>query len=241
MRVRVKILMLTACMLLSAYGAEHAGRIHMLEGEASILRSNAGKWQQIRLNMPVRIGDQIYTREESFVEIRLINGTIMRLDEKTKIVVDSADETGVRTSSSIGNIWVNMRKLVNTGKEFELSSPTATAAIRGTVFQMQTDRDSSTDVSVYSGKIEVGPTKGNNDSDNEGNKPKDRVEVPGPEEIPGPYEVSLDQWRMIVAGQKISVRGDGKYAQTKFDPEKSSENSFVRRNRELDIRLESEE
>ncbi len=241
MRHCITLLMLTGCLMISVQAAEHAGRVQLLEGSASIMRSGAEQWRNIRPNMPVRIGDQIYTREESFVEIRLKNGAMMRMDEKTKVVIEHSTEDETKTTSSLGNVWVNMRKLVNSGKEFELSSPTATAAIRGTVFHMETARDSSTDVSVYSGKVAVGPTRGRgSDSRGQQSHGEERVEVPGPEEIPGPYEVSLEEWRMIIAGQRISIRRDGKYAQAAFDA-KSAQNRFVKRNRELDRQLESEQ
>jgi hypothetical protein len=63
-------------------------------------------------------------------------------------------------------------------------------------------------------------------------------EVPGPEEIPGPYEVTLEQWRMIVAGQMISVNKEGKFSEKKFDMDKASEDDFVKKNLEWDKELE---
>jgi hypothetical protein len=64
------------------------------------------------------------------------------------------------------------------------------------------------------------------------------VEVPGPEEIPGPFEVPLDQWRDIVAGQKIEIRPDGKFKQEKFNM--AAAEKFVKINEELDKELTGE-
>jgi hypothetical protein len=49
--------------------------------------------------------------------------------------------------------------------------------------------------------------------------------------------VSLEQWQTIVAGQKISVRNDGKYAQESFDMKAAAQAKFVKKNQELDKEL----
>ena len=109
------------------------------------------------------------------------------------------------------------------------------ASIRGTVFDMKSAVDSSMDVSVYDGRVAVGPSKGLNKRLSGGKKEiaGEPQEVSGPEEIPPPFEVTLEQWKMIVAGQRISVRADGKYATSEFDLQ-SDIDSFVQKNRFLD-------
>jgi hypothetical protein len=188
--------------------------------------------------MPLGEGDAVYSRKESFAEIVYSSGAILRMDEDTKIIIKKVTGKKSTTATPLGNVWANMRKLVVSKKEFDLESPTATAAIRGTVFQMNTDRDSSTDVSVYEGKVAVGPSKKREVKKPAG--PKGRHEVPGPHEIPGPYEVSLQQWRTIVAGQMISVNKEGKYSEKKIDMKKAKEDDFVKKNLELDKEVEKE-
>jgi len=50
----------------------------------------------------------------------------------------------------------------------------------------------------------------------------------------------LEQWRDIVAGQKISIRTDGKFAQEKFDMKAAAEEKFVKKNLEMDKELMKE-
>ena len=161
-------------------------------------------------------------------------------------VLESADEKTVKTHNTLGNVWVNMQK-ISRKRSFEMSSPTAVAAIRGTVFQMQTESDSSTQVRVFDGKVDVGPSaalKKRLDADKPEEtppQPGDPNEVPGPQEIPGPYEVSLEQWHAIVAGQMISVRSDGKFASEDFDVDEAADDAFVKKNLELDEKLRAED
>lgn len=234
---------------LSAAGmcAKPAATISTIEGTASVLPSGAEKWRPARPNMPLRVGDAVYAREQSFVEIRYMGGAVVRMNENTKLVLKESTDTGVKSENPLGNVWVNMQKITRK-RSFEMSSPTAVAAIRGTVFQMQTDDDSSTSVRVYDGEVQVGPSaalrkrleqmkKQEQQEQQQDTPPGGPETVPGPEEIPGPYEVPLEQWQAIVAGQMISVRTDGKYAQEEFDPEQAADEDFVKKNRELDEQL----
>jgi ferric-dicitrate binding protein FerR (iron transport regulator) len=217
--------------------AQTQSRVTVIQGKVSILRKDAPDWVNARPNMPLAEGDQLYTREESFAEIIYANGVIVRLDELTKITVTAASDKSAKVKTGTGEVWVNMRKLVSSGgKEFELSTPTATAAIRGTVFHAATHKDSSTDVAVFEGTVAVGPGDELQKSQQSVPQPAtEPVEISGPEEIPGPYEVSLDEWKNIVAGQRISVRRDGKFAQERFSATKAAKSSsFVKRNLELD-------
>ncbi len=219
--------------------AEMVAKITTIEGTVQLLRNGSSDWQNVKPGMPLQVGDQVFTQQESFAEIRYSIGTVLRMDEKTKITLESSSEKTLKTKSAIGNVWVNMRKLISTGKEFEVATPTAVAAIRGTVYNMSTADDSASAVSVYEGKVAVGPSDElKKKLDLEGKKKSAKAEQPteisGPEEIPGPFEVSLEQWRSIVAGQKISVRNDGKFSQEKFDSQVTSKQAFVKKNLELD-------
>jgi len=232
LQLAVILLSVTVCT-----AAEPAARITLIEGTASILRQGAAEWANARPNMPLSIGDELFCRTESFVEIRYAMGTVVRMNENTKIVVREATGDAVKTDNPIGGVWVNMKKLTGKSKSFEMTSPTAVASIRGTVFQMTTGADSTTAVDVFDGKVAVGPSDELNkmlQAAKPPSPPGESGEVPGPEEVPGPYEVPLEQWTMIVAGQRISVKKNGTYAQDQFDMKTAGQDSFVKKNQELD-------
>ncbi|MBD3345614.1 MAG: hypothetical protein GF401_11180 [Chitinivibrionales bacterium] len=214
--------------------AQPVARVGALEGKAGMLRKGSENWRNVRPNMPLKVGDQLYTQPESFVEIRYSKGQILRMDESTKITIEESSEKTTKTKSSIGRIWVNMKKMVTQGDEFQVATPTAVAAIRGTVFNINTDKDSSTSVDVYDGKVAVGPADRLKKKKKKTQPSTGVTEIPGPEEIPGPYEVPLETWKTIVAGQRISVNKDGKFAQEQFDIDTSAKNDFVKKNMALD-------
>ncbi|HMD68910.1 MAG TPA: FecR family protein [Chitinivibrionales bacterium] len=225
--------------------AESVAKITTFEGVVQVMKKGATDWRNAKPGLPLEVGDQVYTQEESFAEIRYSIGTVLRMDEKTKITIDASSEKTIKTKSAIGSVWVNMRKLISTGREFQVSTPTAVAAIRGTVFDMSCVPDSASYVAVFEGKVAVGPSDSLKKKLEQEKKKKEiktekPVEVPGPEEIPGPYEVSLEQWRTIVAGQKISVRTDGKFAQEKIDMTAEEKMKFVKKNLAMDKELMKE-
>jgi hypothetical protein len=233
------------CSVVAFVNADMVAKVTSFEGTVQVMKKGGTDWKNARPGMPLEIGDQVYTQAESFAEIRYTIGTVLRMDEKTKVTLESSTEKTVKSKSAIGTVWINMRKLVSSGKEFEVSTPTAVAAIRGTVYNMSTAADSASDVSVYEGKVAVGPSddlkkKLEQEKKKAAVRTEKPVEVPGPEEIPGPYEVSLEQWRTIVAGQKIVVRNDGKFAQQKFDTQAAAKQTFVKKNLELDKELMKE-
>jgi hypothetical protein len=215
--------------------------ITRIEGSAQLLKAGSaagGAWRVARLNMPLQVGDQLKSGAESLVEITYRRGAVLRLDENSICCIKKSSESAVSTSVPLGNVWVNMKKLTAKGSDFDVSTPTAVAAIRGTVFQMQSMADSSADVAVFDGKVAVGLSdEGKNRADiPEQNSAQPPHEVPGPTEVPGPYEVTLDQWKTIVAGQRISIRSNGTYATSSLDLEKKLD-AFVEKNRALDAEI----
>ena len=215
-------------------------KVSVVEGVGQLMRTTDKDWKPAKPGMILKVGDQVNTQAESFMEIRYTTGAVLRMDENTKITIASATETAASTKTGVGQVWVNMKKMAGSGNQFEVVSPTATAAIRGTVFQMSTAKDSASDVSVFDGKVAVGPSDDLKKQLKKPVNPEQIGEVPGPEEVPGPYEVPLETWKMIVAGQKISVRKDGKFAQEKFDMKAAANDAFVKRCQELDKKLAAE-
>lgn len=235
----MKVHILTIVVLCCTFAAfpEAEAKITRIEGSAQIMKKGTPSWKSARLNMPLQIGDQLAADQESLVEITYRHGAIMRLGEQSTCSIKKAGDASVSTSVPRGNVWVNMKKLSSVGREFDVSTPTAVAAIRGTIFQMQALPDSSVDVAVFDGKVAVGLS---DDGKKRVQMPQEVSgaphEVPGPTEVPGPYEVTLDQWRTIVAGQRISIRSDGKFSTESFDLQKQLD-AFIEKNRALDAQI----
>ena len=119
------------------------GAISALVGEAMIKHDGDSVWVKVKMRGKVLENDAISVGAESQCEITLSGDKIVRLGEKTVAVITekTADQTKVKTLK--GSLWINVKHLVN-NNSFDVSTSTAVAAIRGTVFGVTCDSNGST-------------------------------------------------------------------------------------------------
>ena len=189
-------------------------------------------WIPATLQMPVREGDKIKTQTESRCEIKLSDGSLIRIGEKSLFDFETSrvakDGRQFNAAVSYGKIWANILSLFGTKEKFEIKSPTAVCAIRGTVYSIAAD--STTRVAVYDGQVDVGPTTNLRDRLQQAPRPGAPQQVPGPTRVPGPYQVTLDQWVRLVEGYQMEIRNDGRYAQTPINTALQQRDDWVQWN-----------
>lgn len=215
------------------------GTISFLIGAPTDVRlqhQDSAVWYTAKLRMEVKNGDVIRTEKESRCEVKLNDGSIIRIGEETTFdftdaIISSASKK-VSSKLKRGKIWANLRRFIGKKDRFRILAPTAVCAVRGTIYRM--DADSTTRVAVYDGEVDIGPVSFWGQAQQPRSKSLEPVEVPGPYEIPGPYEVSLEEWVRIVKGFQIKVRGDGKFAKLRIDRERDARDEWVRWNQERD-------
>ncbi len=214
------------------------GRINFILGDQNdilVHYKNSPRWQRARLYSPVYDGTRFKTYKESRCEIKLGKKGIIRIGENADLVLRYNPKK--KTNKSVlnkGRFWASLKGFFNRGS-FLIRTPTAVCAVRGTVYRI--DADSTTKISVYDGKVDVGPAWFA-DADSVRQAPRQKslqvYEVPGPTEVPGPFEVSLEQWIQIVAGYQIEVRADGKYYKSKIDTTQDKDDDWVNWNLQRD-------
>lgn len=227
----------------SATSTTIIGRINFILGkefEVTIRHQSDTKWFPVRLKMEVRRGDRIKTAGEARCEIKLNDGSIIRMGENSEFDFQqsniSKSTRQIEAGLSIGKIWAFVTKWANPKDQFSVKSPTAVCAVRGTIYRMEAD--STTRVAVYDGQVDVGPTQDLRQQLQQQRPPGAPVQVPGPTQIPGPYQVSLEQWVRLVEGDQMEVRNNGRYAKTKIDSVKESRSDWIQWNKERDQMLQ---
>ena len=213
--------------------------------------SNGKLWQNIGKNKIIKINDRLKTGIKSRAEITFSDGSRIRLNEKTDIILvmkKSKNEKRNLFKMIVGTLWAN---LINNGKDrFTVQGTTVTLAVLGTTFEVETEK-SKTDISVFNGSVGIQlPTndlqklnknldelklKADNEisKPNVINKPVHEIEKPV-KLIPGPYEVSRDKWLEIIENQKISVNENGIGTLSEIDDDKIKDDEWVQWNKELD-------
>ncbi|MDZ7263916.1 MAG: FecR family protein [candidate division KSB1 bacterium] len=237
--LRIIIMLVIGLMALALAKNDPIGKINFIlgaPGDVRLVRAGSASWESAKLYGTIYNGDQLKTAQESRCEIKLAeNRGLIRIGENTNFIFQQ-DQLANKFNSELskGRIWANIRHVGQKG-QFQLKTPTAVCAIRGTIYRI--DADSTTRVLVYQGAVDVGPlwaVKSDSSRPGEPRILQQPYEVPGPTQVPGPYEVSLEQWVRIVAGQQIEIRGDGKYNKTSIDQQIDSNDDWVQWNKRRD-------
>ena len=119
------------------------GRVTGLIGDALVLKEGATGWDTLEYKAEVRTGDSIRTLQESQAEVTFNGDNTFRLDENTGIRVrrtqDSAGGSLIDVFIGKGTVLSNIAKLGRGSGRYQVSTPTSTAAIRGTYFMVYFD------------------------------------------------------------------------------------------------------
>jgi hypothetical protein len=196
---RIATLLLGAAVL--TVHAKEAAKVTWLVGEATLKR--AGASLPVRVRMDCKLGDTLVLGAASRLELRYPDNTLLRLDENSRLVLANRSAGKPEPTLVVGKAWANVKKIGQGGTGFGVRTPTAVAAVRGTVFQVEGGADSSR-VNLYEGKVEVGTAVADSLRKARG-------------EVSGPSEVSLEKWVMLLRGEQVVTRKDGTWTSSKFD------------------------
>ncbi len=241
--------LLTVCFISCLIAQQPFGKISLPLGKVQVQIN--GNWSRAKPNQPVFEGNHIRTQAKSRCEITLKGGGKVRIGENAELELNEADVKPMMKNFNAnlkkGSIWVSAKAAFGEKKNVAVRTPTAVAAIRGTVFKAKAGDDESS-VQVYDGKVDVNQVekfmeerrKRRKDLSPKGKdgKPKFKLgpvkEIAAPTQVSGPYEITLEEWVSLAKGMQINVRADGKYHMFEFDQEKDGKDDFVKWNKELD-------
>ncbi|HNY30264.1 MAG TPA: FecR family protein [Fibrobacteria bacterium] len=204
------------CLLLPLLGAfaQEGPKVSYLVGSGHLVR---GK-QKIPLGVGLqcKVGDTLGMSKASRAELRYPDNTLVRLEEHSRLVLALRGKATPEPALQAGRIWANVRKVGSGGTGFGVRTPTAVAAVRGTVFAVGAT-DSTSRVRLYEGGVDVGSIR--TDS---------LLRAKG--EVSGPREVSLAEWVRLLQGEEVTFRKDGSWSRAKFDPKADLSDPWVKWN-----------
>jgi ferric-dicitrate binding protein FerR (iron transport regulator) len=155
--MRLPLAFLTLLLTTRAHGAS-AGRVSFLEGEAS-RTAQRGLSQPLAEGSEVEPGDALETRAGARLEVLLADGSTLRLDEGTRVVVEEVVLVApmswrVRLSLALGTLWSKVTRRIGPDASFEVRTERVVAGVRGTQFLVEAAADHQ--VQVVEGAVEVG-------------------------------------------------------------------------------------
>lgn len=223
---------------LAAFAAPKLGKVKYIEGKAVL--EQAGKTKNLRVNMRLKYGDKIITAEETRVEVQFLDGSVVRIAESSEIFLAGKPDFPAPQVKK-GKLWANIQKMKS--GQFVVQTEAATAAVRGTVFRVESTKDSLSIVALYNGAIDVGPK----DTTSIAPKSVSKTTAQGapqkgnwgpPKEVSGPSEVSLEEWVRLDPGQMIEVNWNGKYSVSDIPADQAAQNSWIQFNQQRDSQIE---
>ncbi|MBW1821051.1 MAG: FecR domain-containing protein [Deltaproteobacteria bacterium] len=224
----VSVIFITVSTLATPVFGLQKVRVTWQKGEVSIGLSQEGPWKTLKSSVPVTAGSFIKTGKNSMVELTMPDNSIIRLASNTLFELNQAffPEDKPRRfyyKLFIGKMWAKVTSAFRGRRgTFNTSTYTAVAGVRGTTYNLKAKADKSTEISVYEGKVGVGPPL--------------IVEGGQKEEMAWPMQVSEKKWEEIILGklQKLYIGPDGKPGKPiSFDPSKEKD-EWVMWNQERD-------
>lgn len=183
-----------------AMATQEAAKFSYLVGSAQVRRS--GRSIPARVSFACQVGDTVVLSKASRAELRYPDNTLLRLEENSRAVLTQLSKGSPEPTLLGGKAWANVRKIGQGGTGFGVRTPTAVAAVRGTVFRVS-DVDSSSNVRLYEGKVDVGSAKSDSAARARG-------------EVAGPKEVSLENWVRLLKGEEVTFNRDGTWNRGRF-------------------------
>jgi hypothetical protein len=244
-QIRIKaFIILFAALTAFSFSPEQSsvGKVSFPLGNVLVLSKGETRFRKATFNMPVKNGDKVETKKQSRCEITYNDGSIIRIDERSIYTIEKAtitdDKKEVESSLSIGKLWANLKKLIRGKDSWKLKSPAAVVAVRGTIYRMNAGADSSTQVLVYDGQVDVRPATFGAGQSGLGAAPGPPRQIQAPTQAAGPTQVSMRQWfEIIKAQQQIVVRPDGSYAKSDFNLQEDEKLDWVQWNKKRDAEM----
>jgi outer membrane protein OmpA-like peptidoglycan-associated protein len=122
-------------------------------GEAEMRLPENDNWQEIEIGQTLTAGTIVRTGVDGRLDIRFADGTAVRLQEDTRLSIDESSIRQLTLNLQEGSIAARFHRRFMEQK-FQIRTRFATAGIRGTSLQVETDAN-GTRIAVLSGLVEV--------------------------------------------------------------------------------------
>jgi hypothetical protein len=189
--------------------------VTLLEGTATRIKKGTTEIQAISQGDLLFEGDRVETGRESKIELKLPDGSYVRYDESTTFELVSAaynapkKQRSINISMILGKTWAKVARLFGRRGRFSVTTRTAVAGVRGTVYRLNVNEDNSVMVKVYWGEVVVNSRRQEQATAGPG-KMEEPTKVEGPHPIAGPHPITMEEWTYIVKSlQQINIRPDG--------------------------------
>ena len=128
-------------------------RISFMEGGVSFSRGDDPEdWQPADLNIPMTLGDRVWTGDDGRVELQVHGGSVVRLASRTDLQALNLTGSMKQFSLSLGTASFQVRRL-DDGEVFEVDTPNAAVTLeRPGDYRVDVDNDGNSRIQVRRGR-----------------------------------------------------------------------------------------
>jgi len=164
--VFVALVFITANLLPAylAQGGSPAATLALADGEVYVLAADApgdATWQPAKAGASIQVGDCVRTGSHSIAQLTFTDGSMTGLEAETEIAVagvysrqDGGTETIILQQRS-GRTYNRIQPSRDPAHQFEIETPVAVTAARGTEFVVDVESSGATHVVVIEGVVDV--------------------------------------------------------------------------------------
>ena len=138
--------------------AQAAPVIAALSGNVFVLKSGTREWRLAAQSWTLSPGDQVRTVPGSRATITFDDGSRINLGPNASFTMQEASAGGISLKLAIGSLRAWVSKALS--RRFEVRTPTAVCAVRGTEFSVDVNVRGHTGIQMFSGILAVADQRG---------------------------------------------------------------------------------
>ena len=163
----VILLLCLPCSLLAAPPASRPGsskdaEIVSAKGDGWVRFIREEEWRQALIEQLLTAGDTLRTGSYGKMDVLFIDGTQIKVHTKTVLTIKEvqkpAEKRGTSLALKVGEIWSRAK---STPESLKIETPSATAAIRGTDWDIAVDESGTSYLTVLAGTVDLSNDYGN--------------------------------------------------------------------------------
>jgi len=137
-----------------------AAYIDSVRGNVDLKKAGAADWSRLADGEKTRLaaGDELRTARASTADIYMDDGSRVKLAPLSAFKMTAENKDSVSLGLYFGRVRSWVKKF---SKKFEVRTPSAVCAVRGTDFMVSADADGNSRVEVYEGSVLAGDSRGN--------------------------------------------------------------------------------
>lgn len=118
-------------------------------GNVSVMKAGTGSWAGAQCGMSLEVGDTIRSSDNSNAEIICFEGTTIELQAGAEIEIASLSITNTGSTTivlkqTIGSIIFRVTRIIDSASRYEVQTPAATVALRGSATQVSVIENGTT-------------------------------------------------------------------------------------------------